>query len=126
MINASLIIFVVDDDESARTGLGRLLWSAGFEVKTFASGQEFLDHGQVDNGGVLVLDVRMPGMGGLEVQKGLAARGSKLPIIFLTGFEDPQAHRKALNSGAIAFLQKPVDEQTLLQAVKAASQGKAT
>ncbi len=126
MANAPLIVFVVDDDESARMGLGRLLRSAGFEVKTFASGQEFLDHGQVDNGGVLVLDVRMPGMGGLEVQKGLAARGSKLAIIFLTGFEDLQARRKALSSGGIAFLQKPVDEQALLEAIKAASQGKAT
>ncbi len=126
MANAPLIIFVVDDDESARMGLGRLLRSAGFEVKTFASGQEFLDHTQVDNGGVLVLDVRMPGMGGLGVQKALAAKGSKLPIIFLTGFEDPKAQREALNSGAIAFLQKPVDEQTLLEAIKAASQGKAT
>ncbi len=126
MANAPLIIFVVDDDESARMGLGRLLRSAGFAVKTFASGQEFLDHRQVDNGGVLVLDVRMPGIGGLEVQKALAARGNKLPIIFLTGFEDLLARRKALSSGAIAFLQKPVDEQTLLEAIKAASQGKAT
>ena len=113
---------MVDDDESARTGLGRLLRSVGFRVKTFVSAQEFLDHGQVENGALLVLDVRMPGISGLELQKILSARGSKLPIIFLTAFEDPQARSEALKAGSIAFLQKPVDEETLLEAIKRASQ----
>ena len=119
-------IYVVDDDESARTGLGRLLRSVGFRVTTFVSAQEFLDHGQVENGALLVLDVRMPGISGLELQKRLSARGSRLPIIFLTAFEDPQARSEALKAGSIAFLQKPVDEETLLEAIKRASQRKAT
>ena len=118
-------IYVVDDDESARTGLVRLLRSAGFQVEAFASAQEFLDRTQDDREALLVLDVRMPGIGGLELQKRLAAKSSKLPIIFLTAFEDPRARSEALNSGAIAFLQKPVDEQTLLEAIKVAYQRKA-
>ena len=126
MTHTTPSIYVVDDDESARTGLGRLLRSVGFRVTTFVSAQEFLDHGQVENGALLVLDVRMPGISGLELQKRLSARGSKLPIIFLTAFEDPQARSEALKAGSIAFLQKPVDEETLLEAIKRASQRKAT
>jgi FixJ family two-component response regulator len=95
MTSATLRIYVIDDDESARLGLGRLLRSAGFQVKIFGSAQEFLDH------------------------------GNKLPIIFITGFEDPRARDEALKSGAIAFLQKPMDEQTLLDAIQAASQRQA-
>jgi FixJ family two-component response regulator len=125
MTAATLRIYVVDDDESARMGLGRLLRSAGFQVKIFASAQEFLDHGPVENGGLIILDVRMPAINGLELQKRLAAKGSTLPIIFITGFEDPMARGEALKFGAIAFLQKPVDEQTLLGAIEAASQRKA-
>jgi len=125
MTGATLRIYVIDDDESARMGLGRLLRSAGFQVKVFASAQEFLDHGPVENGDLIILDVRMPGINGLELQKRLAAKGRKLPIIFITGFEDPLARGEALKSGAIAFLQKPVDEQTLLGAIDAASRRQA-
>jgi two-component system response regulator FixJ len=121
MTSATLRIYVVDDDKSARIGLGRLLRSAGFQVKIFASAHEFLEHGPDENEGLIILDVRMPGVNGLEMQKSLAAMGSKLPIIFITGFEDPLARNEALKSGAIAFLQKPVDEQTLLGAIEAAS-----
>jgi FixJ family two-component response regulator len=118
-------VYVIDDDESSRVGLGRLLLSAGFLVKIFASAQEFLDYSQVENGGLIILDVRMPGINGLELQRRLAAKGSTLPIIFITGFEDPMARGEALKAGAIAFLQKPVDEQTLLGAIEAASQRQA-
>jgi two-component system response regulator FixJ len=121
MTGATLRIYVIDDDESARMGLGRLLRSAGFQVKVFASAQEFLDHGPVANGGLIILDVRMPGINGLELQRRLAAESRKLPIIFITGFEDPLVRGEALKSGAIAFLQKPVDEQTLLGAIESAS-----
>jgi two-component system response regulator FixJ len=122
MTSATLRIYVVDDDKSARMGLRRLLRSSGFQVEIFGSAQEFLDHGPVEDGGLIILDVRMPAINGLDLQKRLAARGSKLPIIFITGFEDPLARGEALKSGAIAFLQKPVDEQTLLGAIEAASQ----
>jgi len=125
MISTSVNIYVVDDDESARTGLGRLLRSAGYNVETFGSAQDYLDHSQINSTALLILDVRMPGIGGLELQKILAAKGSKLPIIFLTAFDDPQAQREALNSGAFAFLQKPVEEQTLFGAINEAFQRKA-
>ena len=125
MTSANLVIYVIDDDKSARMGLGRLLRSAGFQVEIFGSAQEFLDHGPVEEGGLIILDVRMPGVNGLELQKRLATKGSKLPIIFITGFEDPLARGEALKSGAIAFLQKPIDEQTLLGAIEAASQRQA-
>jgi two-component system response regulator FixJ len=125
MTSATLGIYVIDDDESARIGLGRLLRSAGFQVEIFGSAQDFLDHGPVENEGLIILDVRMPAINGLELQKRLAAKGSKPPIIFITGFEDPLARDEALKSGAIAFLQKPVDEQTLLGAIEAASQRQA-
>jgi two-component system response regulator FixJ len=125
MTTATLRIYVIDDDESARLGLRRLLRSAGFQVTIFASAQEFLDHGPVENGGLIILDVRMPGINGLELQKRLAGKSSRLPTIFITGFADPMARREALKSGAIAFLQKPVDEQTLLGAIEAASQSQA-
>jgi FixJ family two-component response regulator len=113
-------IYVVDDDLSSRSALGRLLKSAGFPVKLFASAQEFLDFDPVEPESVMILDVRMPGLNGLELQKRLMNRGETLPIIFLTAFEDPQARRAALQRGAVAFLQKPVDEKVLFEAIKKA------
>ena len=117
-------VYVVDDDPSSRSALGRLLKSAGFQVKLFASAQEFLDFDPVEPEAVMILDVRMPGLNGLELQKRLMDRGETLPIIFLTAFEDPQARRAALQRGAVAFLQKPVDEKVLFEAImKAHAQG---
>jgi len=113
-------VYVVDDDASARSALGRLLKSAGFRVRTFASAQEFLDCGKVESDAVMILDVRMPGTSGLELQKRLANRSKTLPIIFLTAFEDPQVRKEALERGAVAFLHKPVDEQVLFEAIKKA------
>ena len=113
-------VYVVDDDASSRSALGRLLKSAGFQVKLFASAQEFLDSDPVAPEAVMILDVRMPGLNGLELQKILMDRGETLPIIFLTGFEDMQARRAALQRGAVAFLQKPVDEKVLFEAIKEA------
>jgi len=117
-------VYVVDDDPSSRSGLGRLLKSAGFQVKLFASAQEFLDFDPVAPEAVMILDMRMPGLNGLELQKRMMDRGETLPIIFLTAFEDPQARRTALHCGAVAFLQKPVDEKVLFEAIeKAHGQG---
>ena len=113
-------VYVVDDDLSSRSALGRLLKSAGFPVKLFASAQEFLDFDPVEPEAVMILDLRMPGLNGLELQKRLMDRGETLPIIFLTAFEDPQARRTALQCGAVAFLQKPVDEKVLFEAIKEA------
>ena len=113
-------VYVVDDDPSSRSALGRLLKSAGFQVKLFASAQEFLDFDPVEPEAVMILGVRMPGLNGLELQKRLMDRGETLPIIFLTAFEDLQARRAALQRGAVAFLQKPVDEKVLFEAIKEA------
>ena len=113
-------VYVVDDDASSRSALGRLLKSAGFRVETFASAQEFLDYGPVEPEAVMILDVRMPGISGLELQKRLTASGKTLPIIFLTAFEDPQVRGAALHCGAVAFLQKPVDEKVLFEAIEEA------
>jgi len=110
-------IFVVDDDGSVRTALSRLLKACGFEVKTFGSAEAFLDSGFVGHAGVLILDVRMGGMSGLELQQRLSEMGSDMPIIFMTAHDDIQARTKAMEAGAVAFLQKPFEEQHLLDAI---------
>jgi FixJ family two-component response regulator len=110
----------VDDDDSARSGLRRLLRSAGFRVTAFASAQDYLGYVSVEKPAVLILDVRMPGMSGLDLQKWLRKNGVALPIIFLTAFEDPQARKEAMAAGASAFLHKPVDEEVLFAAIKRA------
>lgn len=120
MPEGAFMIYVVDDDASARSALGRLLKSAGFRVKLFPSAQAFLDCGQVEPDAVMILDVRMPNISGLELQKRLRAEGGVLPIIFLTAFEDLQARGEALKHGAVAFLLKPVDEEVLFEAIRKA------
>jgi FixJ family two-component response regulator len=110
-------VFVVDDDESVRKSLERLLRSSGLQLKTFASAAAFLAEDRLQVPGCLLLDVRMPGMSGLQLQEQLHNAGSKIPIIFMTAFEDPQGRVQALAAGAVAFLQKPFDEKMLLAAV---------
>ena len=117
VIETNATIFVVDDDVSVRKALNRLMKSVGFTVETFASAQEFLNYAPCEDPGLLVLDVRMPGMSGLELQKQLIASGSEIPIIFITAHEDPEAHTLAMEGGAIAFFQKPFDDQKLFDAI---------
>jgi FixJ family two-component response regulator len=119
MAKAALTIYVVDDDASVRRALNRLLKSAGFQVETFMSAQEFLDSGQTVGPGLLVLDVRLPGLSGLALQKVLAASGCRLPIIFITAFDNDQARAQGLPAGAVAYLQKPFQEHSLMEAIKA-------
>ncbi len=119
MTETNATIFVVDDDASVLKALRRLIGSAGFAVETFSSAQGFLDHAGSKGPGLLVLDLRMPGMSGLELQRHLSASGSKMPIVFITAHEDPEAGKLAMEAGAVAFLQKPFDEQTLLDAIAA-------
>jgi FixJ family two-component response regulator len=111
------IVFVVDDDESFRRGLERLLRSVGLNVKTFASAQEFMRCPPPNGPSGLVLDVRMPGMSGLELQQELVAAGLSMPIIFLTGYATVPISVRALKTGAIDFLQKPIEDQLLLDAI---------
>jgi FixJ family two-component response regulator len=111
------LVYVVDDDPSVRRGVGRLLRLAGYQVRTFGSADEFLEGGEFDAAGCLILDVRLPGASGLELQETLAARGSSLPVVFITGHGDEAMHLRALKAGAVDFLQKPFSERTLLAAV---------
>ena len=113
-------IFIVDDDESVRRAVKRLIKVAGFKAKTFGSAREFIDSGHYQSAGILVLDVRMPGMNGLELQKYLTDSASAMPIIFITAHEDIQARRKALEAGAIDFIKKPFEDQTLLDGIQRA------
>jgi FixJ family two-component response regulator len=114
------VIFLVDDDPSVRKALVRLLRSTGHAVETFASAREFLARERYDGPGCLVLDLRMPGMTGLELQDALERSGHALPIVFISGHADIPASVKAMKAGAIDFLTKPVDDRQLLSAIEQA------
>jgi FixJ family two-component response regulator len=113
------MIFVVDDDQSVRRAMKRLLSSAGYEVATFGSAEELLASGRHELPDVFVIDVRMPGLSGLELQKELAASGTGAPIVFITAYRDDQARALAREAGAVAYLEKPVDAEVLLEAILA-------
>ena len=110
-------VFIIDDDPDVLKGLSRLVSSAGLGVKTFPSSQDFLAYFIPNTPGCLVLDVAMPGLNGLELQKTLAAKGGAIPIIFLTGHGDIPMSVQAMKSGAVDFLTKPVNDDDLLKAV---------
>ena len=114
------LISVVDDDESVREALEDLLHSAGLEVATFASAEEFLGSGHLRTAACLILDLHMPGIGGLELQQRLARDGYRIPTVILTAHGDDDARTKALGAGAVAFMPKPFDGEALLRAVEAA------
>jgi len=111
------IVFVVDDDDAVRRALERLIRSVGLEVETFASAQEFLQREPPDRPACVVSDVRMPGLSGLDLQKELADASLSMPIIFMTGHGTVPMSVRAMKAGAVDFLQKPVDEQVLLDAI---------
>jgi FixJ family two-component response regulator len=113
-------IFIVDDDRSVRTALARLMRSRKLRAETFASGQEFLDREPADAPGCIVLDLKMPGVTGLELQEDLTTAGINLPIVFLTGHGDVPASVTAMKGGAVDFFEKPVDEDELMDAIKQA------
>ncbi len=113
-------IYIVDDDAPVRQALSRLLRSYGFDVFAYPSAQDFLDSVLQDEQGCLILDVKMPGMNGLELQEKLRSSGWKLPIIFITAYDDPKDREKALANGAVTFLQKPLNDRVLLEAVQSA------
>lgn len=117
MSPAKPAVYVVDDDPSVRVAMERLLKSVGLTVETFASAREFLDQAAPEWSGCLIVDLRMPGMGGLDLQDQLSASQVSLPVIFLTGYGTVPASVRAMKAGAVDFLEKPVDDQTLLDAV---------
>jgi FixJ family two-component response regulator len=114
------VVFVIDDDESICRSLRRLIQSVGLHVRTFTSGNDFLSQGCQNVPGCLVLDVRMPEIDGLEIQQRLADSGSTMPIIFMSAHEDDAIRRQAFNSGAVAFLHKPFEDQVFIETVNAA------
>ncbi len=118
MTSDSATVFIVDDDQSVRTALARLMRSAGLHAETFASAKEFLEREHPAGPGCMVLDLSMPGSTGLELQQDMAAADIDLPIVFLTGHGNVPSSVKALKSGAVDFLEKPVDDDRLLSAIK--------
>jgi FixJ family two-component response regulator len=114
-------VFLVDDEASVRRALARLIKSAGYQVQTFASAREFLDASPCAAGpACLVLDVRMPGLSGMDLQRQLETTNLILPVIFVTGYGDIPTTVKAMKAGAVDFLPKPVRDTDLLRAVEQA------
>jgi FixJ family two-component response regulator len=118
------LISVVDDDESVRESLSGLIRSVGFGVMVFASAEEFLSSNRLLDTDCLILDVRMPGMNGLELQRRLATSHMSIPVIFITAHGDEEARVRALNGGAVEYLLKPFSEEALLRAIDAALKSK--
>ena len=116
---ANELVYIVDDETSVGEALSTLLRANGKRVQTFTRGQDFLDFNRRDSCACLILDLNMPGLGGLEVQKLISARTS-IPVIFLTGRGDIPSTVRAMKGGAVDFLTKPIDEESLLASVERA------
>jgi FixJ family two-component response regulator len=116
-IETDAIVFVVDDDRSVREGLVDLIHSVGMEAKAFTSAREFLQYKRLDTPACLVLDVRLPGLSGLDLQRQLGQSGQPVPIIFITGHGDIPMSVRAMKEGAVEFLTKPFRDQDLLDAI---------
>jgi RNA polymerase sigma factor (sigma-70 family) len=119
-VTATSIVFVVDDDASVRSSLKFLLSTVGLQVESFGSADSFLHRKPPDAPSCLVLDVRLPGLSGLDFQRELAARNIRIPIVFLTGHGDIPMSVRAMKAGAVEFLTKPFRDQDLLDAVRIA------
>ena len=113
-------VFVVDDDAAVRRSLERLIRTVGLDVETFPTAQEFLEHVPPDGPACIVHDVRMPGLSGLDLQRKLTEAGFSVPVIIMTGHGTIPMSVRAMKAGAVDFLQKPFDEQVLLDAVNQA------
>jgi FixJ family two-component response regulator len=112
------IIYIVDDDESVLRAMKRLISSMDMDVQTFASGREFLDSDYRNQNACLIIDVKMPGMSGMELQQKLVAKGSKLPVVFITAFDTEKIRSEAKKAGAAGYFRKPVDDQALLDSIQ--------
>jgi FixJ family two-component response regulator len=117
---ADSVVFVVDDDSSVREAIKSLIKSVGLRVETFETAQQFLESKRPEVPGCAVLDVRLPGLSGLDLQRELAAHDVKLPIIFITGYGDIPMSVTAMKAGALEFLTKPFRDQDLLDAIQKA------
>jgi len=114
------MVVIVDDDDLMRSALQGLLKAVGLPAQTFASAEEFLKSGQQHQTACLITDIRMPGMSGLELQAKLNAEACRIPTIFITAHGDEKMRMQALRAGAVEFLSKPFDDESLLESVRAA------
>jgi FixJ family two-component response regulator len=113
------LISVVDDDESTRKSTTLLIESFGFQAAGFESAESLLKSGQLHQTSCLIVDVQMPGMNGLQLQSHLAAVGCKIPIIFITAYDNKESRQQALQAGAAAFLSKPFNDELLVETIRA-------
>src|SRR5437870_7472030 len=113
-----MLVSIVDDDASVRRSTRRLLRSSGFRAEAFASAEEFLNSQSAGETACLILDLRMPGMNGLELQRRLTQNGNPVPVIFLSAQASEEDERSALRAGAVRFLRKPIGKETLLSAIR--------
>jgi FixJ family two-component response regulator len=111
------VIAVVDDEESVRKAVVRVLQAAGFAARAFASGKEFLESWHFDRPDCLILDLQMPGLSGTEVQQSLRMAGATFPIVIITAHDSPSLREECLGAGAVEYLCKPLDIRTLVMAV---------
>jgi FixJ family two-component response regulator len=114
------IISIIDDDYIVREAMTDLLQSLGYEVVAFESAEDFLESGSLAETSCVITDLQMPGLDGLELQNRLTAQGHPPPVIFVTGFPEERFRKRALNAGAVGFLSKPFNEDTLINCVETA------
>lgn len=119
-MSSNPLISIVDDDESVREAIESLIKSVGYKAQVFESAEQFLDRNNIEEESCLILDVKMPGMSGLELQRRLATEGYQIPIIFISAHSDDKTRAQALAAGAVDFLFKPFSEEALVDAVHAA------
>ncbi len=112
------VIYIVDDDTSVRRAMKRLIRSTGMEVRTFASAQKFLAFNYRNHNACMIIDIKLQGESGLELQEKLRSIGSDLPVIFITGFDSPETRHQAKKSGAAGYFRKPIDDQALLDSIQ--------
>jgi FixJ family two-component response regulator len=108
------VISIIDDDACAREGIKALVLSLGYQALTFASAEQFVESGSIEDTACLITDLQMPGMSGLDLQRNLVDAGHHTPLIFVTAFPDERKRARAIKAGAIGFLSKPFDEQSLI------------
>jgi len=119
-MSQSQMVSIVDDDPLAREGIRELVESLGYRALAFVSAQEFLQSGAVAKTGCLITDLQMPGLNGLELQEKLQAQGYQTPVILITAYPDEKHRSRAMNAGAVGFLSKPFEEQSLVECLAVA------